>query len=57
MYGYPHSFFGTLPRPARDGLPCSLPSRRSLSGDFVFLSQDDSVAFAAEACIDVLRSA
>jgi len=32
-------------------------ARRSLSGAFVFLSQDPSVAFAAEACIDVLRSA
>ncbi|SLN19202.1 HTH-type transcriptional regulator CdhR [Roseovarius litorisediminis] len=35
----------------------ALHCRRSLSGDFVFLSQNDSVAFAAEACIDVLRSA
>lgn len=33
------------------------PVHRSLSGDYVFLSQDNSVAFAAEACIDVLRSA
>ena len=41
--------------------PCAVATafqaRRSLSGDFVFLSQDDAVGFAAEACIDVLRSA
>lgn len=37
--------------------PLAMHCRRSLSGDFVFLSQDDSVRFAAEACIDVLRSA
>ena len=34
-----------------------LQARRSLSGDFVFVSQDETVAFAAEACIEVLRSA
>ena len=34
-----------------------LVTRRSLSGDFVFLTQDASVAYMAEACIDVLRSA
>lgn len=38
-------------------VPSAMHCRRSLSGDFVFLSQDPSVAFAAEACIDVLRSA
>ena len=42
---------------ARSAVSCAMHARRSLSGDFVFLSQDDSVAFAAEACIDVLRSA
>ena len=31
--------------------------RRSLSGDFVFLSQNARMGFAAEACIDVLRAA
>ncbi len=35
----------------------SLATRRSLSGDFVFLTQDASVTYMAEACIDVLRSA
>lgn len=34
-----------------------LQARRSLSGNFIFLSQDETVSFAAEACIDVLRSA
>ena len=37
--------------------PLAMHCRRSLSGDFVFLSQSDDVRFAAEACIDVLRSA
>lgn len=37
--------------------PFAIQCRRSLSGDFVFLSQDDTVRYAAEACIDVLRSA
>ncbi|MDT8327411.1 MAG: helix-turn-helix domain-containing protein [Roseovarius sp.] len=32
-------------------------ARRSLSGDFLFVSQGQDMAFAAEACIDVLRSA
>ncbi len=44
-----------------DTAPTATPSafqhRRSLSNDFVFLSQSDVVAFTAEACIDVLRSA
>ncbi len=43
--------------PARSAVPVPLQARRSLSGEFVFVSQDDSVAFTAEACIDVLRSA
>ena len=43
--------------PARSSFATALECKRSLSGDFVFLSQDDSVGFAAEACIDVLRSA
>ncbi len=43
--------------PSRSTFAPALQCKRSLSGDFVFLSQDDSVAFAAEACIDVLRSA
>ncbi|MFK7940084.1 MAG: helix-turn-helix domain-containing protein [Roseovarius sp.] len=43
--------------PSRSACAAGLHGKRSLSGDFVFLSQDDSVSFAAEACIDVLRSA
>ena len=43
--------------PSRSTFAPALQCKRSLSGDFVFLSQDDNVAFAAEACIDVLRSA
>ena len=43
--------------PSRSAFAAPLQCRRSLSGDFVFLSQDDAVSFAAEACIDVLRSA
>lgn len=35
----------------------ALAQRRSLSGSFVFISQDESVSYLAEACIDVLRSA
>lgn len=42
---------------ARPAIPSPLCERRSLSGDFVFISQDDGVGFSAEACIDVLRSA
>ena len=42
-------------RPAAMAKP--LKSRRSLSGEFVFLAQDQSVTYMAEACIDVLRSA
>ncbi len=42
---------------ARPAASASMHYRRSLSGDFVFISQDDSVRFAAEACIDVLQSA
>lgn len=42
---------------ARPSLPSPLQARRSLSGDYVFLSQDDSVTFTAEACIEVLRTA
>ena len=41
----------------RPAAPGPFQMKRSLSGDFVFLSQDSSMAFAAEACIDVLRSA
>ena len=43
--------------PPRAALATPLAARRSLLGEFVFISQDDSVAFTAEACIDVLRSA
>lgn len=43
--------------PAHAPFAHSMPARRSLSGDFVFLCQDASTRFAAEACIDVLRSA
>lgn len=42
---------------ARTAVATPVSGRRSLSGEFVFISQDDSVAFLAEACIDVLRSA
>ncbi|MEQ9257541.1 MAG: helix-turn-helix domain-containing protein [Roseovarius sp.] len=42
---------------AQSAAPTALDKRRSLGGGFVFVSQDDSVAFLAEACIDVLRSA
>ncbi len=41
----------------RPAAPAAMHCQRSLSGDFVFLSQNAGVAFAAEACIDVLRSA
>ena len=40
----------------RTPVSAAMHCRRSLSGDFVFLSQDETVSFAAEACIDVLRS-
>lgn len=43
--------------PTRSPVPSMMHCRRSLSGDFVFLSQNETVSFAAEACIDVLRSA
>ena len=42
---------------ARTAVATPVSGRRSLSGEFVFISQDDSVGFLAEACIDVLRSA
>ncbi|WP_294606860.1 helix-turn-helix domain-containing protein [uncultured Roseovarius sp.] len=41
----------------RSNAGAALHSRRSLSGDFLFVSQGPAMAFAAEACIDVLRSA
>ncbi len=41
----------------RASVAAPLHSRRSLSGDFLFVSQGQEVAFAAGACIDVLRSA
>ncbi|WP_135506679.1 helix-turn-helix domain-containing protein [Roseovarius aestuariivivens] len=43
--------------PARVAPAAPLQARRSLSGEFLFISQDDSVGFTAEACIHVLRSA
>jgi len=43
--------------PSRSTFVTPVHCKRSLSADFVFLSQDDTVSFAAEACIDVLRSA
>ena len=43
--------------PSRAAFAAPTPCKRSLSGDFVFLSQDARVGFAAEACIDVLRAA
>ncbi len=43
--------------PSRSTFAPPVACKRSLSGDFVFLSQGDEVGFAAEACIDVLRSA
>jgi transcriptional regulator GlxA family with amidase domain len=42
---------------ARAPVPAPLHHRRSLSGDFVFLTQNPQVSYAAQACIDVLRSA
>ena len=41
----------------RPALPCMAQAKRSLGADFIFISQDDTVGFAAEACIEVLRSA
>ena len=41
-------------RPALHGMA---QAKRSLASEFVFVSQDASVGFAAEACIDVLRAA
>lgn len=43
--------------PSRASYPVALQGKRSLSSDFVFVSQGAGVGFAAEACIDVLRSA
>ena len=48
-------FLETL-KSTRTPVSAAMHCRRSLSGDFVFLSQDKTVSFAAEACIDVLRS-
>jgi transcriptional regulator GlxA family with amidase domain len=42
---------------ARPVIPGPSLAKRSLAGEFVFISQDETVSFAAEACIDVLRSA
>ncbi len=42
---------------ARPASPGPALAKRSLAGEFVFISQDESVGFAAEACIDVLRAA
>jgi len=42
---------------ARPALPGMAQAKRNLAGEFVFVSQDASVGFAAEACIDVLRAA
>jgi transcriptional regulator GlxA family with amidase domain len=41
----------------RPALPGMAQAKRSLASEFVFVSQDASVGFAAEACIDVLRAA
>jgi len=43
--------------PARVALAAPLQARRTLSGDFLIISQDDGVGFIADACIHVLRSA
>lgn len=43
--------------PPRTDYAVAQHSRRSLSRDFVFLSQNAQMSFAAEACIDVLRAA
>lgn len=43
--------------PDRPGAAAPTHARRSLSGDFLFVSQGREMRFAAEACIDVLRSA
>lgn len=42
---------------SRSDIAVAQPCRRSLSGDFVFMCQNERVGFAAEACIDVLRAA
>jgi transcriptional regulator GlxA family with amidase domain len=42
---------------ARSDLTVAQPCRRSLSGDFLFVCQNEKVMFAAEACIDVLHAA
>jgi len=43
--------------PARPATAAPFAGRRSLSGDFLFISQNAGVAFTAEACIDALRCA
>lgn len=45
------------PQPARSRTGSRTDSRRSLSKDFVFVTQDARVGFAAGACIEVLRAA
>ncbi|MDR9393791.1 helix-turn-helix domain-containing protein [Roseovarius sp. SYSU LYC5161] len=42
---------------ARSAVAAPTLARRSLSGDFVFITQNERVAHAAEGCIDVLRAA
>lgn len=42
---------------ARSAVAAPALARRSLSGDFVFVSQDERVSYAADACIEVLRAA
>lgn len=41
----------------RPALPGLAQAKRSLSAEFLFVSQEASVGFAAEACIEVLRAA
>jgi transcriptional regulator GlxA family with amidase domain len=41
----------------QNSAPVPLHTRRSLSGGFVFLSQNPEMSFATQACIDVLRTA
>ncbi len=42
---------------APNSAPIPMHNRRSLSGGFMFLSQNPHVSFATQACIDVLRTA
>ena len=49
-------YFETLDR-SSDLTNGALNATRSLTKEFVFLSQDASVSFVTESCIEVLRTA